>query len=165
LKNKKLLELDYDDELVRKNYTKINDTKFNDTHIWQVKNKCNLNFTNKVLEQSEIMHYNPYYFHKTSKITNIIPNIINKYSFEKEKIPNEEDENIFIKMIEDFLYVIVPFMAIVFMIILVIQCKQVKIRRTRMAVNLSTLKQTTSLESSRLNDSTDSSSIIINSLV
>jgi hypothetical protein len=129
----------------------------------------NLNFTQKILNETDLLPFLniPYIYHKTLDLTNTIPNIINKYSFEKQKTPNEETADPLAEMIEDFLYVLVPIIAIIFSVFLVIHCKKVRLKRTRLAVNLSYLKQTTSLETNRLNESIDSSSssIIINSLV
>lgn len=127
----------------------------------------NLNFTQKILNDMDILEFSniPYIYQKTIQITQTLPNIISKNSFDKQTSLNKEEADPLAEMIEDFLYVLVPIIAIILCIFLLIKCKKVRIKRTRLNINLSYLKQTTSLESNRLNESTESSNIIINSLV
>jgi hypothetical protein len=92
--------------------------------------------------------------------TSVIPNLMNKGPL----IIESEEENKFIIMFEDILYVLVPIVSIVFFIFLLINCRRNKIRRVRMISKLSQLKVTSHIDYHNT-DPNDSSSLIINNLV
>jgi hypothetical protein len=104
-----------------------------------------------------------HYKHTNSTFTTkVIPNIIDKFSFDGEK----EENNYLAEYLEDLLYTIIPLLIIIFSIILIVKCRKIRMKRVRPIVSLAQLKQSTQDYSyDDLNASIDSSTAIINSIV
>jgi hypothetical protein len=106
-----------------------------------------------------------YYRHIHSQITtNIIPNIINRYSFEDNK---EVENNYLVEYIESILYTFIPLLIIIFTIVLITKCRKIRMKRVRPVVSLAQLRllSTEHHDYQDLNSSIDSSTAIINSIV
>jgi hypothetical protein len=170
IKNKNKLELDYDDTSNRFINTfniSSEEEVITTNKVLCSKNNLTAEFIFKLTSEDYI--YIPYQHIPSVKTTTLIPNLIDKSSFEKDNNLEDQEEPSIFDFIEDFLYVLVPIMVVVFIIILIIKCKKTRIRRIRMPMNISHLKTTPTpirtVNYDELNESTSSSSIIINSLV
>jgi len=153
----KTLENDYHDKLLNDNLKSKDRMQI----INELEYCTNLNFTDKLIIPED---YSPFKHKKTEKVTNDIENLINENSF------NIESENLdaynYLEVIENILYVFVPILSIIFFLGMLVRCKRNSVARMRYSTNISYLKTThIPSESDQLNDSTSSSTIIINSLV
>jgi hypothetical protein len=152
IKSKQVLDKDYDDTNTKSNTTNLPIPYNPETCIYS-------NYT-LLLNKPDITTYK---HHRTTLTTKIIPNIIDKYSFEDDK---GEYKNFLAEYIESILYTLIPILAIIFTIILITRCRKIRMKRVRPIVSLAQLKQSTqNYNTIDLNSSIDSSTAIINSIV
>jgi hypothetical protein len=150
LKDKKLLKFDYEFEEEKLPLNLDSALKRESSCLFR-------NFTDFSLEKFSVEFYTKSI---SEEKTSVIPNLMNKAPL----IFESEEENKFVIIFEDILYVLVPIVSIIFFIFLLIYCRQKKIKRMRMSSNLSQLKVTSHIDY-QTSDPNDSSSLIINNLV
>jgi hypothetical protein len=158
IRSKAILASDYDDKAKR-----LNNTNDNNSIVTYGDDKCIYNNYTMLLNKPENTGI-PHFRHHNSQITTaVIPNIIDRYSFEDNK---EEKPNFILEYFESLLYTLIPLLTIIFTIILITKCRKIRMKRVRPIVSLAQLKQSTQEYSyNDLNSSIDSSTAIINSIV
>jgi hypothetical protein len=108
-------------------------------------------------------YFTEYKHIKSQTITNIIPNIFDK-SLEGD---DKKQDSVLLGYLEDMLSAIVPILVFLFLIICIIKCRKIRMKRVRAPVTLSQLKRSTQLSQgyTDMNTSMDESAAIINSIV
>ncbi len=156
IRRKLKLVYDYDDGSIK---IKSN-TTLNTDISYQTIDKCMFQNFTTILKNNRFTEYKHI---SSDTITNIIPNIFDK-SLEGD---DKKQESILLEYFEDILSAIVPILGFLFLIICIIKCRKIRMKRVRAPVTLSQLKRSSQLSQgyTDLNTSIDESTAIINSIV
>lgn len=150
------LLVDYDDLTGSNNTTNAINTTL--IFSYNGEDKCLFQNFTTILQNN---HYSEYKHHPSSWTTNIIPNMFEK-SLEGD---DKKTENELIQYFEDVLSVIVPILGFLFLIICIVRCRKIRLKRVRTIVTISQIRRNDQQAYIDLNTSIEESAGIINSIV